>query len=319
MTTLDELTIHWQWALDAGTRALAAAESELPPGALERHRGVLAHERADTTALLDRVAAEHHAHVHPWLSSLPVTPRLLGLPADAAACVFDVDGVLADSGVLHAAAWAEALDALLLRRIGPFVPFDPTADYEAYIDGRPRLDGVQAFLASRGITLPPGDPGDPPGAETAHGVAAAKGVALEHAIRHAGVSALPGARTYLLAAGFAHLGRAVVSTSATTERVLRHAELAGLVDVLIAARGGLRLRPAPDMLLAACARLGVAPEQVVSLTRSEAGIRAAEAAGMRAIAVAHGKEAGRLAHLGAELLVPTLAALLDPQLRALAG
>lgn len=320
MTTLDELTTHWQWALDAGSRALAAAADELPPGALERHRGVLAHERADTSALLDGFAREHHAHAHPWLSSLPVTPRLLGLPPDVEACVCDVDGVLADSGVLHAEAWARALDDLLLRRAQEagrrFVPFDRVDDYRTYIDGRPRLDGVRVFLASRGMTLSPGAQGDPPGAETVYGVAAEKAAALEHAIHRTGVSALPGARTFLVGAGFAHLGRAVVSTSVTTEQVLQHAELSTLVEVVVAARRGLRPRPAPDMLLAACERLGVEPERAVSLTRSASGIRAAEAAGMRAIGVAHGAQAERLARLGAARIVPTLAALVDPQLRA---
>jgi HAD superfamily hydrolase (TIGR01509 family) len=321
--TLDELTIRWQWALDAGSRALAAAASELPAGALERHRGVLAHERADTTALLDLFAREHHEHVHPWLSSLPVTPRLLGLQPDVRACVFDVDGVLADSGVLHATAWARVLDALLLRRAQEaerhFVPFDPVEDYRTYIDGRPRLDGVHTFLASRGIKLPTGEPDDPPEAETAYGVAAKKGVVLEHVIHQVGVSALPGARTFLVGAGFAHLGRAVVSTSATTEHVLQHAQLESLVDVIVTARSGLRARPAPDMLVAACERLGVRPERAVSLTRSGSGIRAAESAGMRVIGVAHGEQADELAHFGAERIVPTLAALVDPQLRAAAN
>jgi beta-phosphoglucomutase-like phosphatase (HAD superfamily) len=322
--TLDELMIHWQWALDAGGRALAAAASELPDGALERHRGALADERARTAALLDGVAREEHAHVHAWLAPSSVTPRLLGLPDGTEACIFDVDGVLADSGVLHARAWAQVLDDILLRRATEagwqFVPFDPVGDYRTYIDGRPRLDGVHGFLASRGITLPTGKPADVPGAETIYGVAASKGLALDHTIHRTGVVALPTAQTYLLAAGFAHVHRAVVSTSATTAHVLEHADLAPLVEVQIdgafAAAAGLRARPAPDMLLAACERLGVLPERAVSLTRSAAGIAAAEAAGMRAIGIAHGRQAERLAHFGATRIVPSLAALLDPQLRA---
>lgn len=323
MPTLDELTIHWQWALDAGGRAITAAATELPPAAVSRHRAVLASERARTAELLDRVAREEHAHALPWLAANAVTPRLLGLPDDAAACIFDVDGVLADSGVLHARAWAHVLDDILLRRAHEagwqFVPFDPDADYHTYIDGRPRLDGVRTFLASRGITLPTGEPTDGPDAETVYGVAERKGRALEHTIHQAGVVALPGARAYLLAAGFAHLKRAVVSTSVTTAHVLEHAELEALVEArvdgttMVAEK--LKPRPSPDMLVAACDLLGVAPERTVSLTRSAAGIAAAQAAGMRAVGVAHGPQAERLAHFGAERIVPSLAELLVPQLR----
>jgi beta-phosphoglucomutase-like phosphatase (HAD superfamily) len=324
--TLDELTIHWQWALDAGSRALDAASHELPRAALERHRGSLSHERLDTGALLDRVAREHHAHMHPWLSSLPVTPRFLGLPTGTEACIFDVDGVLADSGVLHAHAWAQVLDDLLLHRAAGdrvFVPFDPVDDYRAYIDGRPRVDGLHSFLASRGIRLPTGAPSDPPSTETVYGIAARKGLALEHVIHRTGVVALPGARAYLVAAGFARLRCGVVSTSATTRHVLQHAELDSLVQVIVdaatIAESGLRPRPAPDMLLTACERLGVEPARAVALTRSAAGLAAAEAAGMTALAVARGAQAERLAHFGAEAVTPRLADLLDPQLRASAN
>ncbi|MGZ4393058.1 MAG: HAD-IA family hydrolase, partial [Gaiellaceae bacterium] len=126
-----------------------------------------------------------------------------------------------------------------------------------------------------------------------------------------------------LAAGFAHLKRAVVSTSMTTAHVLEHADLVTLiearVDGVTVAADGLKPRPAPDMLLAACERLGVEPGRTISLTRSAAGIAAAQAAGMRAIGVATGPQAERLAHFGAERIVPTLAALLEPQLRASAN
>ncbi len=322
--TLDALTTHWQWALEAGGRAVAAAEHDLGPHLTATHRTTLSHERARTLELLTAIARTEHAHVLPWLPAGPVTPHALGLPSGVRACVFDVDGVLADSGVLHASAWAQVFDDLLLRRSHEsgwqFVPFDPGEDYRAYIDGRPRLEGVHAFLASRGIQVPTGEPSDGPEAETAYGIAARKGVALDHSIHHAGVSGLPGARAYLLGAAFAHLARAVVSTSATTAHVLEHANLASLVDVFVDGRAlvsaGLRPRPAPDMLLAACERLGVPPAETVSFTRSASGLAAAHAAGMRAIAVARNDQAERLSHLGAERVVASLAELLDPQLRA---
>jgi beta-phosphoglucomutase-like phosphatase (HAD superfamily) len=324
---LDTLTTHWQWALDAGGRALAAASPELPNGRLDPHLRAYAHERTQTAAALGRVARVSHAHTHPWLAPAAVSPRLLALPPDTQACVFDVDGVLADSRTAHAEAWAHVLDDLLLRRAHAagwhFVPFDPVEDYQLYIDGRPRVEGVHTFLGSRGIQVPAGEPSDPPTAETAYGIAAHKGEALEHALHARPLTALPGARAYLVAAGFAHLRRGVVSTSATTLELLELAELSSLVDARVdgtsMATRGLRPRPAPDMLRALCDDLGVAPERTVALTRSAAGLVAAGAAGLGTIAVANGAQAERLAAFGAERVVPSLSALLDPQLRAAAA
>ncbi len=86
--------------------------------------------------------------------------------------LFDLEGVLTDSGVLHAWAWGEVFDEFLLRLTEKagwhFIPFDRSADYSDYIDGRPRLEGVHAFLGSRGVRLPEGRVDDPAEADTAH-------------------------------------------------------------------------------------------------------------------------------------------------------
>jgi len=157
---LDALTIRWQWALDAGGRALDAAAAELPRTALARHRDTLAHERTDAAALLARVAATEQARIRPWLAPVPVTPRHLGLPHGTEACLFDLDGVLTDSNALHAEAWAHVLDDVLLRTAQDtdrrFVPFDRVLDYRTHFAGRSRLDGIRSFLGSRGIRLPAG-------------------------------------------------------------------------------------------------------------------------------------------------------------------
>ncbi|GAA3309441.1 hypothetical protein GCM10020295_74100 [Streptomyces cinereospinus] len=89
----------------------------------------------------------------------------LGLPEEILACLFDLDGVVTKTAVVHAAAWKETFDAVLREREGDaFRPFDAVADYDEYVDGRPRADGVRTFLASRGIRLPEGTPEDPPDA-----------------------------------------------------------------------------------------------------------------------------------------------------------
>ena len=91
---------------------------------------------------------------------------MLGLPAGVKALLFDLDGVLTDTARVHAAAWKQMFDAYLRQRAvrtgEPFVPFDVGTDYQQYVDGKPRYDGVRSFLASRGITLPEGDKSDPP-------------------------------------------------------------------------------------------------------------------------------------------------------------
>lgn len=293
---LDRLATRWQWALDTADRASDAAR--LLPEPVE-HRG-LPHEREATAQLLRAVAAEHPGAPAPWLAPSRVTPRLLGLPEGVEACVFDLDGVLTDSGALHARAWQQALDDFLHARSSPdrqFAPFDPRADYAAYLDGRLRADGVRSFLAGRGIGATPAE---------VERLARRKGEVLAAGLRRHGVAALDGARRYLVAAGHARLGRAVVSASTATLPMLRLAQLDALVDVTVDAvsmrERALRPRPAPDILLAACARLGVEPERAVTLTHSAAGVAAGRACEMTIVRVGDD--------------VPSLAALLDPRLRA---
>src|SRR4051812_21809797 len=142
---LDGITLGWERALDADDRALAAVCVHPLDVATGDRRRDLAHERAQIADLLVGVAEMAGIRPTPWLSPMPVARKMLGLPPHVRACLFDLDGVLTDSGVLHALAWAEALDPFLLRlseRTGwAFVPFDRDADYHAFIDGRPRLEG----------------------------------------------------------------------------------------------------------------------------------------------------------------------------------
>jgi HAD superfamily hydrolase (TIGR01509 family) len=258
----------------------------------------------------------------PWLSPVPVTTTMLGLPNDVRACVFDVEGVLTNGGVLHAWAWGEVFDDLLLHLSGQtgwhFIPFDRVRDYRAFVDGRARLEGIQLFLASRGIHLPEGRFDDPAEAHTAYGLAKRKGEMLARGLHLRGVAALPGAVRYLEAAGRASLKRAVVSSSASTLPMLELAGLATLIEERVDADAirteGLRSRPAPDQLLVACRRLGVRPEEAVTLTHSPAGIAAGNAAGLAVIGVGDGVRAELLRGFGAERVVPSLEALLDRRL-----
>ena len=238
------------------------------------------------------------------------------------ACLFDLDGVLTDSAVLHAWAWAEVFDEFLLRlseKTGrQFIAFERETDYSAYIDGRTRLEGIHAFLDSRGIRLREGRVDDPVTTDSARGLAKRKGEVLSRGLRQHGVAALVGARRYLEATGHAGLERAVVSASTSTLPMLELANLATLVEERVDAEDirseGLRSRPAPDLLLVACRRLGVQPEEGVTFTHSAAGVAAGHAAGLGVIGVGDREQRELLRGFGAEEVVPSLSVLLDHQL-----
>lgn len=318
---LDRIGAGWQQALDAAERALSAADRSLSRPYLAQRRKQLAREREQTARMLSRLAHVTGSLPEPWLSPVPVTTEMLGLSRGVEACLFDLDGVLTDSTVVHASAWAVVFDDFLQRlneKTGwHFIPFTDK-DYRAYMDGRPRLEAIHAFLSARGIRLPDGTTDDPADADTACGLARRKGEALARGLRQRGVNALPGSRRFLEAAGHARLKRSVISASTHTFWMLELARLSTLVDDCVEARAmrveGLRSRPAPDLLLAACAGMGVRPEDAVTLTNSEAGVAAGHAAGLQVIGVAHGDQAERLEG-AAELVVPSLEALLDPRVR----
>ena len=308
--------------MDAGDLALRAAAESLPASYLNERRRELVRERQDTVELLEAVARATGIRPLPWLSPVPVRKQMIGLSAAMRACLFDLDGVLTDSAHVHASAWAQVLDEFLLRstsRTGwHFIPFDADADYRTYIEGRSRLEGIHAFLDSRGIRLPEGRVDDPHDAETAQGLAKRKGDALARGLVQRGVTALPGVHRYLDAAGRAGLARAVISASASTLEMLNLAGLARLLEVCIDAEviqgEALRTAPAPDVLLAACRRLGVPPSETVTFTHSAAGVVAGLAAGLTVVGVAQGSDAELLRDFGAERIVPSLSTLLEGSL-----
>lgn len=319
----DLLAARWEWALDAAARAAEAGRSEHIGDTVRAHeRELLTRERRDVTDLLERLAASRGHAGDGWLPPRPVTPHMLGLPPSTTAVVLDLDGVLTDSDALHAAAWADALDPVLLQlshTLGwGFVPFDPDAEYRLYFDGRPRLEGIRLFLASRGLRLPEDEPAGS-GAPSVAAIARRKSDLVEGRLHARRLEALPGARRYLQAAAHARIPSAVVSASESTRSMLELARLDHLVGVVIDAEAmrirGLSSRPSPDPLVAACTALAVHPAETVSLTHSGAGVVAALHAGMAVRGVAHGTQSDRLRGFGAEIIVASLLDLLDASIR----
>jgi beta-phosphoglucomutase family hydrolase len=244
---------------------------------------------------------------------------VLGLPAHVSACLFDLDGVLTQTAKVHNAAWKQTFDAFLTRRAAatgePFRPFDPGPDYNRYVDGRPRADGVRTFLASRGVVLPEGSPDDPPEADTVNGVGNRKNVVLLERIHHDGVEVYPGSVTYLRAAVAAGLRRAVVSASANCRDVVAAAGLEPLlearVDGLVARAEGLRGKPHPDTFLAGAKLLGVDAANAAVFEDALAGVAAGRAGGFGCVVgVNRADQADALREHGADIVVKDLSQLL---------
>lgn len=238
------------------------------------------------------------------------------LPPGIRACLFDLDGVLTRTAVVHAAAWKEVFDGYLAARRPDQPPFDEVVEYDEYVDGRPRADGVRTFLASRGITLPEGAPQDPPGRETVCGIANRKNQVLLRRLREDGVQAYPGSVRFVHAVRAAGLRRAVVSASANCEEVLAAAGMADLfevrVDGVTAAREHLAGKPRPDTFLAAARALGVEPAQAAVIEDALAGMEAGRAGRFGwVIGVDRTGQAEALRAHGADVVVKDLADLLD--------
>ncbi|RUL92430.1 beta-phosphoglucomutase family hydrolase [Verrucosispora sp. FIM060022] len=245
---------------------------------------------------------------------------MLGLPDHVTACLFDLDGVLTQTARVHNAAWTETFDDFLRRHADaggtPYQPFDPGADYHRYVDGRPRLDGVRTFLASRDVTLPEGTAEDPPGAQTVHGLGNQKNAQVLERIRSVGVDVYPGSVAYLKAVAAAGLRRAVVTASANGREVIAAAGIEPLleerVDGLTARAEGLRGKPHPDTFLAGAKLLGVQPEQAAVFEDALAGVEAGRAGGFGyVIGVDRAGQADALRAHGADVVVTDLAELLE--------
>ena len=244
---------------------------------------------------------------------------MLGLPDGIRGCLFDLDGVLTKTAQVHDAAWQEMFDGYLRERSRsagePFVPFDRVADYENFVDGKPRADGTRSFLRSRGIELPEGSPDDPPDAETVGGLSNRKNEILLRRIREDGVEAYPGSVRYVRAVRDAGLRRAVVTSSANCADVLAAAGLADLfethIDGLTVEREHLRGKPAPDSYLAGARALGLEPRTAAVFEDALAGV-AAGRAGRFGLVVGVDRlgQADALAEHGADVVVADLAELL---------
>jgi beta-phosphoglucomutase family hydrolase len=244
---------------------------------------------------------------------------MLGLPDAVTACLFDMDGVITQTAKVHDAAWKEMFDAFLREWSSahdqPFVPFDPARDYDEYVDGKPRIEGVRSFLESRGIELPEGQESDKPGTQTLNGLGNKKNELFTVVLKRDGVQAYEGSVRYVNAVRAAGLRTAIVSSSANTEAVLKAAGVASLfevrVDHQVAEAAKLHGKPAPDTFLEAARLLGVPAANAAVFEDAQAGVAAGRAGNFGfVVGVDRVGQADQLRAHGADVVVKDLAELL---------
>ncbi len=201
------------------------------------------------------------------------------------AALFDLDGVLTNTASAHASAWKQMFDEYLERRATrehtPFRPFDIDGDYRNYVDGKPRADGVDSFLRSRGIELPRGGVDDPPDRESVSGLGNRQNELLLAKLDRDGVAVFPDGVALLRAVRGHELQTAVVTSSKNCFQVLHATQLTdafdAVVDGNVVEELALAGKPAPDAFLHAAARLDVAPARAVVLEDAIAGVEAGHA------------------------------------------
>ena len=231
------------------------------------------------------------------------------------ALLFDLDGVITQTASIHARAWKQTFDEYFAQRAArsstPFVPFDLETDYRRYVDGKPRLAGALSFLASRGIDMPMGKPGDQTKQGTVHGLAAGKDHYFAELLAREGVQVSASAVALLQEARRCGLRLTVASSSRHCSEILRAGRLTAFFDAQVDGidldRLGLSGKPSPDMFLEAARRLGVPPRRTVVFEDATAGIAAARAGSFGlVIGVGNGQQAPALLESGADQVVANL-------------
>ena len=198
------------------------------------------------------------------------------------AVIFDLDGVITKTALVHAAAWEKMFDGYLKEREQkyqePFKEFTHANDYLPYVDGKPRYKGVASFLESRGIHIPYGDPEDPPEKETVCGLGNMKNQAVNQLLKEQGVEVYESTVELIRVLKSASIRVGVASSSKNCKAVLEAAGLLDLfetrVDGVVSAELNLHGKPEPDIFTTACDNLGVTYDRTVVVEDAVSGVQA---------------------------------------------
>ena len=212
------------------------------------------------------------------------------------ACLFDLDGVLTNTAEVHARAWKQTFEA-------HGYDFDARADYDRYVDGKSREDGIRDFLASRDVH---------PSEDEIAKLGDEKNDLVLQLIHEAGVEEFPDARRFLERSRC----RAPSSPRATTRRRSwsppgSTASSRTSSTATSRTSSGLRGKPAPDMFLEGAKRLGVEPDQAAVFEDAQAGVAAGRAGKFgRVVGVNRADQREALLEHGADIVVDDLTELL---------
>jgi len=203
-------------------------------------------------------------------------------PVTFTAVVFDLDGVVTKTALVHAAAWKAMFDEYLKKREQrdnePFREFTHEKDYLPYVDGKPRYEGVRSFLESRGIDITTGDPQDEPDRETVCGLGNRKNIKFREVLKSQGVEVYDSTVKLIhdLKAHGIRIG--VASSSKNCQYVLQAAGLEDLfetrIDGVVSAETGLKGKPQPDIFVVAAKNLGAEPKQAIVVEDAVSGVQA---------------------------------------------
>ena len=230
------------------------------------------------------------------------------------AVAFDLDGVITRTALIHETAWKQVFDNYLMQHAQgsskPFVPFSHL-DYRTYVDGRPRADGIRAFLGARGFAPSEGDPDDERDQNTVQGLGRRKNAAFLDLLERRGVELYPDAVPLIERLRNVGIATSVVTASKNGIAVLRAAGIADLfdakVDGLDGEALGLRGKPAPDTFVEAARLLGAHPSRMVVVEDALAGVAAGHAGGFGLVIGVSGEgDPESLKEHGADVVVPDL-------------
>jgi alpha,alpha-trehalase len=237
----------------------------------------------------------------------------MGEGAGPDAVVFDLDGVVTFTARVHAAAWKELFDDFLSRRAAstgePFHPFQE-ADYHAYVDGKPRYDGVLSFLRSRQINLPYGSPSDPPSDMTVCGLGNRKNDLFNQKVRETGVDVDQEAIRLVRELRSRNIRTGIASSSKNAVPILEGAGIKDLfgavVDGVVSERLRLRGKPEPDIFLQCLAWLTqppLQPRRAAVVEDAIAGVEAGRLGGFGLVLGVDRGHSGALKRHGADWVI----------------
>ena len=236
--------------------------------------------------------------------------------------LFDLDGVLTPTAEVHEQAWAQMFNRFLHEHAAEIADSSPfsDADYLAYVDGKPRYDGVRSFLSSRDIELPEGRPTDPPGDVSVCALGNRKNEAFNEIIARDGIDPYPGSVELLDYLDGIGVPQGVVTSSKNARGVLGAAALTRrfkvIVDGTVVANAGIAGKPAPDAFLLAAKELGIDPTRSIVVEDAVSGVQAGSAGAFGlVIGVDRGAGSPALTAGGADLVIDDLAELLPDDVR----